>query len=74
MIELNSELIQKMRLKEGNRLLVLDNEKEYKFSSINGVRFTNQSSEADGVLLFANSSSSLKSAFLKILKSIGTET
>ncbi|MGJ4753307.1 YdeI/OmpD-associated family protein [Leptospira kmetyi] len=74
MIELNSELIQKMRLKEGNSLIVLDNEKEYKFSPIDGVRFTNQSSEADGILLFANSSSSLKSAFLKILKSIGRET
>lgn len=55
-------------------MIVLDNKNEYKFSEIDGVQFTNRSSEADGILFFADSVSSLRSGFLKILKSIRNET
>ncbi|WP_061248026.1 YdeI/OmpD-associated family protein [Leptospira alstonii] len=75
MIDLNPDLIKKMRLKEGNRLIVIGKENEYKSTPpISGVIVTNEISEADGILLFADSTSSLKSSFSKILKTIGKET
>ncbi|XDD50473.1 YdeI family protein [Leptospira sp. WS92.C1] len=69
MIELSPSLIQKMRIKEGNLLLILDNGKEYKTNPVTGIDFTNQISKADGILLFVNSSATLKTSFLKIVKS-----
>ncbi|WP_036096616.1 YdeI/OmpD-associated family protein [Leptospira weilii] len=70
MIDLNPDLIKKMKLKEGNKLIVIEKENEYKSTPLSGVIFTNEISEADGILLFADSTSSLKSSFSKTLKSI----
>ncbi|EMN17870.1 hypothetical protein LEP1GSC056_3012 [Leptospira borgpetersenii str. Brem 328] len=74
MIDLNPDLIKKMKFKEGNRLIVINKEKVHKLSFIGGIITTNKISEADKILLFADSISSLRSSFLKILKSIGKET
>lgn len=74
MIDLNPDLIKKMKFKEGNRLIVINKEKVHKPSPIGGIITTNEISEADRILLFADSTSSLQSSFLKILKSICKET
>lgn len=74
MIDLNPDLIKKMKFKEGDRLIVIDKEKVHKPSPIRGIITTNEISEADRILLFADSTSSLQSSFLKILKSISKET
>ncbi|EMO26004.1 hypothetical protein LEP1GSC170_4282 [Leptospira interrogans serovar Bataviae str. HAI135] len=39
-----------MRLKQGNKLIIFDREKVYKPSSIEGVVFTTEVSEAEGIL------------------------
>ncbi|AVV78048.1 YdeI/OmpD-associated family protein [Leptospira santarosai] len=74
MIDLNPDLIKKMKFKEGHRLIVIDKEKIYRSSFIGGVTVTNEVSKADGILLFADSTSSLRTSFSKILKSIFKET
>lgn len=73
MIDWNPNLIKKMRLKEGNKLIVFDQEKVHTSSPIGGVIFTDKISEAEGIF-FANSASSLQSYLSKILKSIREES
>ncbi|EMO76804.1 hypothetical protein LEP1GSC127_0138 [Leptospira kirschneri str. 200801925] len=63
-----------MRLKEGNKLIVFDRRNIYTSSSIGGVIFTDKISEAEGILFFADSASSLQSYLSKILKSIREES
>ncbi|EMO90289.1 hypothetical protein LEP1GSC024_3685 [Leptospira noguchii str. 2001034031] len=55
-------------------MIILDREKVYKPSSIEGVVFTTEVSEAEGILFFADSAYSLQSSLLKILKSIRKES
>ncbi|EMI63624.1 bacteriocin-protection protein, YdeI/OmpD-associated family [Leptospira noguchii str. Bonito] len=74
MIDWDPDLIKKMRLKQGNKLIIFDREKVYKPSSIEGVVFTTEVSEAEGILFFADSAYSLQSSLLKILKSIRKES
>ncbi|RHX82126.1 YdeI/OmpD-associated family protein [Leptospira yasudae] len=74
MIELNPDVIKKMKLKEGNRLFVASNETRTNSPSIGGIELTNRASEANGILLFAGSASSLKSAFKKIVTSLREDT
>ncbi|APH42979.1 Uncharacterized protein A9P81_3468 [Leptospira interrogans serovar Copenhageni/Icterohaemorrhagiae] len=74
MIDWNPNLIKKMRLKEGNKLIVFDQEKVHTSSPIGGVIFTDKISEAEGIHFFADSASSLQSYLLKILKSIREES
>ncbi len=50
MIDWNPNLIKKMRLKEGNKLIVFDQEKVHTSSPIGGVIFTDKISEAEGIL------------------------
>ncbi|EJO77221.1 YdeI/OmpD-associated family protein [Leptospira interrogans] len=74
MIDWNPNLIKKMRLKKGNKLIVFDQEKVHTSSPIGGVIFTDKISEAEGILFFADSASSLQSYLSKILKSIREES
>ncbi|AOP32660.1 bacteriocin-protection protein [Leptospira tipperaryensis] len=70
MIEFNSPTIKKMKFKNGDKVFVFSKNEIYSSEPIEGVKFIDQSSEANGILLFVDSSSSLKSSFSKIKKNL----
>ncbi|MDV6234243.1 YdeI/OmpD-associated family protein [Leptospira ellisii] len=74
MIEIDSDGIKKMRLRTGSNLFISLAETEFRITASSGIVSVKKVSEADAVLLFADSTAGLKSSFGKILKFLKEET
>lgn len=66
--------MKKLKFKNGDNVFVLNLKDIFSSKPIGGVRFIDQVSDANGILLFVDSTSTLKSSFLKIRKYLKEDT
>ncbi|PJZ60090.1 YdeI/OmpD-associated family protein [Leptospira adleri] len=74
MIEFNPHIIKKLKFKNGYKVFIFDSKGVVFPEPTDGIRFIDRGSEADGILFFADSVSTLNSSFLKIRKLLKDDT